>query len=378
MPDGLVIPGGPGFSGHPQPPDVPCDPTGDAWRGEPGPPGPPGPAGPPGSFGGGEAPVDGFAYGRVNAVWNKVVPLTQLGTAVGQVPVFVNSQGSGFPGLNLADRTILRRPTTTATDFADLQLTRTTSFTGGTPGSAFNNAALRILGTYGAGNATNEWNLISTATTSGTSGGTISGAFLQGIRAAGAKDPIWGAITNAIDQNDTDSLTSGAQVIPLEIDVVANRADNAVNTQSWGNVGVRKILDIVAVRQNLADTTQFEVSHGVWFTAGTYGSTSSDAHTNYQSAIGFGINTQVRNVLDTRGAITPTGSANPVSAVTMSAGHVVDFNGGPALNSAPGAYLHYEAGTGRLYYTVGGVNKWSVDASGNVRAAGTITGSTTP
>jgi len=43
MPDGLVIPGGPGFAGSPQPPDVPCDPTGDAWRGPPGPPGPPGP-----------------------------------------------------------------------------------------------------------------------------------------------------------------------------------------------------------------------------------------------------------------------------------------------------------------------------------------------
>jgi hypothetical protein len=36
------IPGGPAFIGLPQPPDVPCDPTGDGWRGPPGPTGPPG------------------------------------------------------------------------------------------------------------------------------------------------------------------------------------------------------------------------------------------------------------------------------------------------------------------------------------------------
>ena len=42
MPDGVNIPGGPSFIGSPQPPDVPCDPTGDGWRGPPGPPGPDG------------------------------------------------------------------------------------------------------------------------------------------------------------------------------------------------------------------------------------------------------------------------------------------------------------------------------------------------
>jgi trimeric autotransporter adhesin len=40
MPDGVLIPGGPSFGGSPQPPDVPCDPVGDGWRGPPGPPGP--------------------------------------------------------------------------------------------------------------------------------------------------------------------------------------------------------------------------------------------------------------------------------------------------------------------------------------------------
>jgi hypothetical protein len=42
------VPGGPVFVGLPQPPDVPCDPTGDAWRGPPGPQGEQGVVGPPG------------------------------------------------------------------------------------------------------------------------------------------------------------------------------------------------------------------------------------------------------------------------------------------------------------------------------------------
>ena len=42
MPDGVNIPGGPSFIGNPQPPDVPCDPVGEGWRGPQGPQGPPG------------------------------------------------------------------------------------------------------------------------------------------------------------------------------------------------------------------------------------------------------------------------------------------------------------------------------------------------
>ena len=53
MPDGVNIPGGPSFVGLPQPPDVPCDPTGDGWRGPPGQQGQPGIQGPPGSSIGG-------------------------------------------------------------------------------------------------------------------------------------------------------------------------------------------------------------------------------------------------------------------------------------------------------------------------------------
>lgn len=50
----VCVPGGPAFDGHPRPPDVPCDPIGDEWRG---PPGPPGETGPPGTPGGPPGPA---------------------------------------------------------------------------------------------------------------------------------------------------------------------------------------------------------------------------------------------------------------------------------------------------------------------------------
>ena len=62
MPDGVTIRAGLGFAGSPQPPDVPCDPAGEAWRGPPvrsGLPGPatPGPPGPPGADSTFQAPL---------------------------------------------------------------------------------------------------------------------------------------------------------------------------------------------------------------------------------------------------------------------------------------------------------------------------------
>jgi hypothetical protein len=62
----------------------------------------------------------------------------------------------------------------------------------------------------------------------------------------------------------------------------------------------------------------------------------------------------------------------------MSAGHVIDFAGGAALNSPPGNYAWYDQATSRWKYSIAGVDKFSVDASGNARFAGTVTGSTTP
>ena len=63
MSNGLSIPGGPSFIGFPQPPEVPCDPTGNGWRGPQGFPGPPGPIGPPGISG--DSVINVLDYGAM-------------------------------------------------------------------------------------------------------------------------------------------------------------------------------------------------------------------------------------------------------------------------------------------------------------------------
>jgi hypothetical protein len=305
-------------------------------------------------------------------------PITGFGTAIGQAPIWINHNGSGFPGLHPTSRLIIEDQVPTATDFATLQMNRTTAFSGGS--LANTNSIIRLLGTYGAGDKTSNTLIAATGATSGTAGGQgIAGQF-QMVRNAGATDNIWGLISDTIDK--TGLGTSAAVVAnqaSAEIDLEANGPDDATNANTFGGVGVRKGIHMVAFRWNNANTTQTEISNGIWFSTGNLtAGFPTDAFTNYQSAIGFTTNTQIRNALDTRGAITPAGSANPVSAVTMTAGHVVDFNGPPTITAAPRNTLTFDSGSGKLFYAVAGVNKWSVDASGNIRAAGTLTGSVTP
>jgi hypothetical protein len=49
-----------------------------------------------------------------------------------------------------------------------------------------------------------------------------------------------------------------------------------------------------------------------------------------------------------------------------------------SLEPTDSRQLYYNAGTGKIYYSVAGVNVWSVDNAGNIRAAGTFTPSVTP
>lgn len=297
--------------------------------------------------------------------------------SIGNLVITSNWNSSGFAGMHLNNRLIADRPATAFNDFSDWDLRRTTTFTGGT--SANINALLRVTDTIGANDATQNWALTATNTTSGTAGGAAVGGFFQATRAAGASDKIFASISDAIDLNVGASSANGAQVVGAEFDVESFRADDGSNGQSFGGVGLRKGINVVAIRHASSDAVQNVVSHGLWFTTNVLPLGSvSDSLTNYQSVIGVGVNVQAQSILDTRGAIAPAGSSNPVAAVTMSAGHVVDFNGGAALNSAPGDYLAWDAGASKLKFYVAGVAKWSVDTSGNVRSAGTNTASTTP
>jgi hypothetical protein len=70
---------------------------------------------------------------------------------------------------------------------------------------------------------------------------------------------------------------------------------------------------------------------------------------------------------------------NPnAAAIRIAANMPIDFSGD---GTATGQNLHtlkYDSAAAKLIYAVGGVAKWSIDASGNMRCAGTVTGSVTP
>lgn len=294
-----------------------------------------------------------------------VIPGSGIGQVLGPL---VNYQGSGIPGLALPGRTIVSRSiSATATDYADFEIQRGASYTGGNSGQI--NAAFRVSTTIASTASANEWNVVNIVSTNGTGGGIGLATFNQANRLAGATDAIIGVVTEVQDQGGVASSVTPNGVVSQEMDLRANRADDGTNGASFGGVGVRKGLNIQVGRYNSADTTQTEFSNGIWFSQ-RLRTGSPDTLSNYGSAIGFALNTQIRSGLDTRGAITPAGSSNPVSAVNMTAGHVIDFSGGAALNSAPGRPMAYNSGTTALEYKSGSTVLFSVSDVGAISTSG--------
>lgn len=307
-------------------------------------------------------------------------PITGLGYGVGNGMTWGNFQGSGIPAIITSGRMAISKAqgTEAAGDFSTVEIWRQTAFSGGA--GQFNNA-LRVGMNIGANDASQEWAIGAVVNTLGHAGGTAIGGFFNTVRGVGSTDFIWGSISDAVDNTNLGSAASGASgIAAVELDVEGNGPDDGANGSEWGGLGRRIIASMSAIRHIVSNTTQTELANGIRFSTTIGGGVNSgpDVHTNYQSAIGFAVNTQIRQALDTRGAITPAGSSNPVSAVTMAAGHVIDFNGGASLTSAPGNYLWWDSGSSRWKYTIAGVDKFSVDASGNARFAGTVTASVTP
>jgi len=304
---------------------------------------------------------------------------TGIGYDIGDIPgPLVSSGGGNLPMLSTTNRLIFRRQNPAAGDNTDFQFDRTTTFTGGTIANI--NRVIGVNSTQGTGDATQNAGIISIATTNSTAAGYSLPLWVQSVRAAGSNGWIWGAVISADDRTGLASGLSGASNLAgIELDMGANRADNAINPATFGGIGNRKAIHVALSRSVQSDVTATEFSTGVWFsTNSTFGGGAVDTAITLNQAIGFQPGMSIRTALDTRGAVVPTGSSDPVAAVRMSAGHIVDFNGGPALNSAAGNYLRYETATSKLFYYVAGVAKWSLDASGNMRCAGTLTGSVTP
>jgi hypothetical protein len=296
--------------------------------------------------------------------------------AVGLIPIWTSLSG-GLPGLSLAtgNRIIFSMPAAQASDFATVQVTRSTTNTGGTTANIVR--ALGVQTTVGANDGASNYNLIATTTSNSTVGGHAGGGYFQAFRTASSNAAVVGAIMGAYDQGDQASSVDNSPVLGVEIDVGANLADDASNSAMWGGQGVRNAVHIVGIRQTGTDTGQTQITNGLWFTTSTSSPTAYDQYTNWGSLIALAVNTQTYNGLDTRAAVPPTGSPNPVISVNMLAGQALDFNGGPALNSAPGSYLQYTtSGGNRLRYTVGSTERFSISDVGSVTLAGVSFGST--
>jgi hypothetical protein len=268
--------------------------------------------------------------------------LGQFGSAIGPL---VNYQGSGFPGYVAPSRLILDRYPTGPNDFTNVQINRTTNFSGGNN----INSAFAVLLNAGAADSTQEWGIIANCTTLGAAGGLCVGGDFQGRRIPGATDPIWGSISDAIDSTDlASSAGTGAEILGTEVDVEANKADDAKNPSSFGGVGVRKAIQVAITRKDQTDITPMEVSDALWFSF-------NGTNTFYDSLVSGAIGTQTRAALDTRALVVPTGIVNPLSAVVMAAGHVIDFKGPPTRTAAPGRPLSYSVTDAALEYSAGSV-----------------------
>jgi hypothetical protein len=285
------------------------------------------------------------------------VTINGFGTAIGDgLGPLINYQGSGLPGLLLSSRLILSRQTAAFGDGIDVQVQRNATFAGGTQSNI--NKALFVSTSAGAGNGTQEWAALEQVLSNGTAGGLGVASYHQGIKEAASTDPVWATISDAKDLNVLPSSASGGQLIGHELDMTFYRADDQVNPTMFGGVGNRVGLNIIGFRGSASDAVQAVISKGIWFTTGLASNRTpaADTLTNFASAIGFGINTQIGAALDTRGAIAPANLSNPVSAVVMSAGHIIDFDGGASVTSPPGRSMVYNAGLTRWQY-LNGVNE---------------------
>lgn len=271
--------------------------------------------------------MDGFAYGLVNAAWNRVVPVTQLGYTTGQILPALGSYGGSNVGFQLpaSTRIIFSKGAPAATDFATVEVQRSTN-SYATPTGAPSNivSVLRATGVVGANDGATNWGSIFQNTTSSTQAGAacIGGAF-QGIRLAGSNSATWAAIINVIDQtNNASSVTSGG-IAAAEIDLRASGADDGANGPKFGGFGLRQLFQMQIVRNDISQ--DMEVSTGIWFCNNLAG--GGTTHNTYLQALGCQVGVQMYQMVDTRGAVAPASYTDPMAAVRMSAGQCIDFNG---------------------------------------------------
>src|SRR5207344_608492 len=109
--------------------------------------------------------------------------------------------------------------------------------------------------------------------------------------------------------------------------------------------------------------------YGVWLSTSAIPTSGVDAFSNFMSGFGFAKNVQAYSAFDARGAIAPTGSANPVYSLNMDAGQAIEFKGDDTtMKPAAQRTLLYTSSL--LSYQVSGVTKFAVSDTGVVSSAG--------
>lgn len=177
-------------------------------------------------------------------------------------------------------------PTTiTATDVANLQVTRNASYTGGSPG--FVNATVRADCYVVQGVSDYEWAMLGVMQNSSAAGQNVA-VYGQGNRCVSAAGPTWGGVMEVQELVPVSNPTAG--LIGLEVDNRSNGPDTNLN-----RVGV----DVVCTRYNTATSAATTaVGFGV-----RVQSNRDAASTTIQTGYGFDVSTTVNVGFDASAAI---------------------------------------------------------------------------
>ena len=242
----------------------------------------------------------------------------------------------------------------------------------------------------GASETGNEWVQRNEADCYSTVGTSCVGLDSFGILEPGGTTHTWGAIFGGVDATDSNSSVSG-YATPIEVDLAANKLDDASNSSTYGGVGTRWGVNMGMDRSVGTDTTPAQFTYGYLvsqgeksqdgvseFTCGNGTQNCDYMGSAYAVSTGF----EGYNIFDARGA-SPywnESPSRPVIALNMQAGMDVDFasdvTGSKSLTEPPQRYLSYSTTDNALEYTsaahsAGPLAK--IDDSGNETLAGGLT-----
>ena len=234
----------------------------------------------------------------------------------------------------------------------------TQDHTGGT--SAQTTTALQINANSSGTSGEGLLGITSTLNCSKTAGGAQVALIGYANRMPGSANvAMFGANCYAQDQTGLPSGGTGS-LVGTELAAIANDIDNGGSGALYApdGEGIRAVLTCYAAKFNPAGADAV-VGYGV--------SVAPHAGASFRRMFAA-LGPFNKAAFTTEFAIQNAGA----NAIWLGDNHTI------ALNKAGTVQVQYRTATSRWYFSVGGVDQWSVDASGNVRARGTITPSTTP